>query len=318
MLKTTRKKCPRCSGHQLLVAIIFYSLLMVQAGAEIRNFIARNTLEDGEIETRILFKGIVAKDTSIGKRINLMSFRQITNRRHLIELLYDTNSSIIDCQFRNDNIGVITFLNSFKDDLRKLVDRTNVSIESLDGHDVMPPSYDWFNYKKLKKECRKRHFNMKRDLIELRQVTTHNNSSAIRSKRDISDLFRVPGTKWCGKGYSADKYTRLGGFSKTDRCCRKHDLSCPFWIGGFETKYGLFNWRLNTLMHCNCDERFRACLKTVGTSDANLVGKLFFNVVQTKCFVLKPKRKCVRTSWWGNCEKHKMVKQAILRNNKPF
>ncbi|KAJ8980960.1 hypothetical protein NQ317_013412 [Molorchus minor] len=63
----------------------------------------------------------------------------------------------------------------------------------------------------------------------------------LRSKRDISDIFRVPGTKWCGKGYSADKYTRLGGFSRTDRCCRRHDLSCPFWIGGFSTKYGLFN-----------------------------------------------------------------------------
>ncbi|RZC35630.1 Phospholip A2 2 domain containing protein, partial [Asbolus verrucosus] len=74
-------------------------------------------------------------------------------------------------------------------------------------------------------------------------------------RRDVSDLLRVPGTKWCGKGYSADKYTRLGGFSRTDKCCRRHDLSCPFWIGAFETKYGLFNWRVNTIMHCSCDER---------------------------------------------------------------
>lgn len=78
---------------------------------------------------------------------------------------------------------------------------------------------------------------------------------SFRSKRQALDVFRIPGTKWCGKGSSADKYTRLGGFSKTDRCCRKHDLGCPFWIGGFEEKYGLFNWRMNTLMHCNCDRR---------------------------------------------------------------
>ncbi|CAG9813411.1 unnamed protein product [Phaedon cochleariae] len=63
---------------------------------------------------------------------------------------------------------------------------------------------------------------------------------------------------------------------------------------------------------------FRACLKRVRTSDANLVGKLFFNVVQTKCFVLKPKRKCMRTSWWGKCEKYKTFKQAILRDNLPY
>nr|CAH7722926.1 unnamed protein product [Callosobruchus chinensis] len=62
----------------------------------------------------------------------------------------------------------------------------------------------------------------------------------------------------------------------------------------------------------------KACLKRVGSSDANLVGKLFFNFVQTKCFVLKPKKKCVRTSWWGTCEKHKVVKQAILRDNSAY
>lgn len=63
---------------------------------------------------------------------------------------------------------------------------------------------------------------------------------------------------------------------------------------------------------------FRACLKRARTSDANLVGKIFFNVVQTKCFILKPNKKCVRTSWWGKCEKFKVVKQAILRDNLPY
>lgn len=71
----------------------------------------------------------------------------------------------------------------------------------------------------------------------------------------VGDLLRLPGTHWCGKGYSATKYTQLGLFSRTDRCCRTHDLACPFWIGGMETKYGLHNFRANTLMHCSCDER---------------------------------------------------------------
>lgn len=68
-------------------------------------------------------------------------------------------------------------------------------------------------------------------------------------------MLRVPGTKWCGKGWSARNYVEMGGLSKADRCCRQHDLSCPFWILGFETKYQVFNWRVNTLMHCSCDER---------------------------------------------------------------
>lgn len=77
-----------------------------------------------------------------------------------------------------------------------------------------------------------------------------------RQRRDLTNSFRVKGTKWCGKGWSATKYADLGGYSKSDRCCRQHDKACPFWIMGFETKYGLFNWRINTIMHCSCDERY--------------------------------------------------------------
>lgn len=76
-----------------------------------------------------------------------------------------------------------------------------------------------------------------------------------RTKRDAMEILRVPGTKWCGKGFSATRYSQLGGYTKTDRCCRVHDLRCPYWIGGMEKKYGLYNWRVNTLMHCRCDER---------------------------------------------------------------
>lgn len=95
----------------------------------------------------------------------------------------------------------------------------------------------WIEHQKLSKYCRSRH------------------------RRDLRNLLRLPGTKWCGKGYSALKYAELGGRSKADRCCRQHDKSCPYWIMGFETKYGLFNWRINTLMHCKCDHRYQPKLR---------------------------------------------------------
>lgn len=66
---------------------------------------------------------------------------------------------------------------------------------------------------------------------------------------------RVPGTKWCGKGFSATSYEQLGSFSRVDRCCRHHDMGCRNYIGALEEKYGLFNWRVNTIMHCSCDRR---------------------------------------------------------------
>lgn len=32
----------------------------------------------------------------------------------------------------------------------------------------------------------------------------------------------VPGTKWCGPGYTADDYDDLGAKHEEDRCCRAH------------------------------------------------------------------------------------------------
>ncbi|XP_044017794.1 uncharacterized protein LOC122858750 [Aphidius gifuensis] len=147
------------------------------------------------------------------------------------------------------------------------------------------------------------------NIVNKKKIKVHK----IRRKR--RDIFMIPGTQWCGKGNRATKYTNLGGFSKADTCCRRHDKACPFYIPSFETRYGLFNWGLSTVMHCTCDERFRTCLKMAGTSSANFIGRIFFNIVQTKCFVLKPQKHCVKQSWWGKCEKYKYKKQAHLRDN---
>ncbi|CAG5087322.1 Similar to Pla2g3: Group 3 secretory phospholipase A2 (Mus musculus) [Cotesia congregata] len=136
-----------------------------------------------------------------------------------------------------------------------------------------------------------------------------------RKRRNRRELFLMPGTQWCGRGNRATKYTNLGGFGKADACCRRHDTACPFYIPAFETRYGLFNWGISTLMHCTCDERFRTCLKMARTSAANFIGRIFFNVVQTKCFILKPQKVCEKSSWWGKCEKYQYRKQAHLRNN---
>ncbi|XP_018568849.1 uncharacterized protein LOC108909097 isoform X3 [Anoplophora glabripennis] len=388
----SRRQCPRCLCR-LLVAVLTLAVAACTVNCtEITDFVSTNTLPDGEVETRIYYEGVSAKETTVGKgNTDGIKFRQLTDGKHLIQLIYAGDNQLRDCEFGHQRDQVKSFLHNFKQDLSNLIATSNISVDPLDFK-PLPEGLSWMNYTNLREICKSRHRELKKivreaavrdneellhserstrskrsllivpgtlwcghhhdadvytqlgslsgtdrccrrhdhckfnvpgltekyDFFNVRPFTLSHCRCDNRHKRDISDLFRVPGTKWCGKGYSADKYTRLGGFSRTDRCCRKHDLSCPFWIGGFETKYGLFNWRVNTLMHCNCDERFRACLKMVRTSDANLVGKLFFNVVQTKCFVLKPKRKCVRSAWWGKCEKHKIVKQAVLRDNLPF
>ena len=63
------------------------------------------------------------------------------------------------------------------------------------------------------------------------------------------------------------------------RCCRHHDLGCPISIEPGQTRYGLTNVRIHTVMHCSCDERFRSCLKMARTQAADIVGNLFFNTI---------------------------------------
>lgn len=54
------------------------------------------------------------------------------------------------------------------------------------------------------------------------------------------------------------------------------------------------------------------------SADATMVGKLFFNIIQTKCFILKAEKVCVKYSWWGKCERYGKRKRAILKDNRKF
>lgn len=287
--------------------------------SELKNFVAINTLPDGEIETRVNFKKVSAKETTVGKGSHSgLKLRQIVRGKNFLQLIYDEKNYLRDCEFIRDEKQSKTFLINFTNDLNNLISTSNITIESLNRFPIPERIKPWLGLKKLKMECNQLHHKLKNQVGKFKYRHSNSTKDHSRQKRGLSDLLRVPGTKWCGKGYSAEKYTRLGMFSRTDRCCRKHDTTCPFWIGAFETKYGLYNWRINTIMHCGCDERFRACLKLVGTSDANMVGKLFFNIVQTQCFIIKRKKRCVKRSWWGKCVRHKIMKYAVLRNNLPY
>ncbi|ELU08437.1 hypothetical protein CAPTEDRAFT_39685, partial [Capitella teleta] len=99
-----------------------------------------------------------------------------------------------------------------------------------------------------------------------------------------------PGTNWCGAGHRGSEED-LGRHEATDRCCRDHD-HCPQQIKSFKSKYGLWNTMFYTMSHCSCDDRFSACLKTAGTKTASKVGRIFFNVLKTKCFTIHLEKKC--------------------------
>ena len=104
----------------------------------------------------------------------------------------------------------------------------------------------------------------------------------VKSKGRMQDLLRFPGTEWCGHGWRADRVTRLGSSSATDRCCRQHDLGCPDTVpsGGVAG--------VQTMSHCSCDRRFRACLTAAHSNTADTIGRIFFNVFQSPCFEWRP------------------------------
>lgn len=93
-----------------------------------------------------------------------------------------------------------------------------------------------------------------------------------RKKRAMLDWTIAPNTKWCGSGQTANKYNDLGGASKADKCCRRHD-HCKFSIHGVTTKWRLFNYLPFTISHCNCDSRlvrFICWQILIGTFQSNL------------------------------------------------
>ncbi|KAH8416528.1 hypothetical protein KR222_007723 [Zaprionus bogoriensis] len=142
-----------------------------------------------------------------------------------------------------------------------------------------------------------------------------------RRRRQASDWFIAPNTRWCGRGNLANgTYNQLGGASMADKCCRKHD-HCKKFIPALSNRYELFNFRPYTLSHCSCDRRFRTCLKMASDEDAHAIGKLFFNVVQTQCFVIRTERVCQQHGTGRDvhtCLKEVERRKAYLKDNLKF
>ncbi|KAL8180565.1 UNVERIFIED_CONTAM: hypothetical protein K2H54_027870 [Gekko kuhli] len=130
-------------------------------------------------------------------------------------------------------------------------------------------------------------------------------------RRRVRRGWTMPGTLWCGAGNSAGNFTELGVFQGPDVCCREHD-QCEAQIHGLEYKYGMRNYRLHTISHCDCDARFRQCLMTLNDTISNFIGISFFNLLEVPCFVLEETEECVEWHWWSGCKRYGPVPLARL------
>ncbi|XP_053815369.1 group 3 secretory phospholipase A2 [Vidua chalybeata] len=121
----------------------------------------------------------------------------------------------------------------------------------------------------------------------------------------------LPGTLWCGAGNSAGNWSELGLFRGPDRCCREHD-QCWAQITALQFNYGIRNYRLHTVSHCDCDARFRRCLLAINDTVSNIIGVTFFNLLEVPCFVLEESEECIQWHWWGGCERYGVVPLAKM------
>ncbi|XP_051630111.1 group 3 secretory phospholipase A2 isoform X3 [Manacus candei] len=121
----------------------------------------------------------------------------------------------------------------------------------------------------------------------------------------------LPGTLWCGAGDSAGNWSELGLFRGPDRCCREHD-QCWAQITALQFNYGIRNYRLHTVSHCDCDARFRHCLLAINDTVSNIIGVTFFNLLEVPCFVLEESEECIQWHWWGGCKRYGVVPLARM------
>uniref|UniRef100_A0A672U0G5 phospholipase A2 n=1 Tax=Strigops habroptila TaxID=2489341 RepID=A0A672U0G5_STRHB len=127
----------------------------------------------------------------------------------------------------------------------------------------------------------------------------------------------LTGTLWCGAGDSAGNDSDLGVFRGPDRCCREHD-QCSAQIMALQFNYGIRNYRLHTVFHCDCDARFRQCLLALNDTISNIIGVTFFNLLEVPCFVLEKSEECVQWHWWGGCERYGVVPLARMVQQRQY
>ncbi|XP_016157600.1 PREDICTED: group 3 secretory phospholipase A2 [Ficedula albicollis] len=114
-----------------------------------------------------------------------------------------------------------------------------------------------------------------------------------------------------GSRFVAPIGASAGLFRGPDRCCREHD-QCGAQIAALQFNYGIRNYRLHTVSHCDCDARFRRCLLAINDTVSNIIGVTFFNLLEVPCFVLEESEECVRWHWWGGCERYGVVPLARM------
>ncbi|XP_053560565.1 protein PROCA1 [Bombina bombina] len=243
--------------------------------------------------------GVLGKEGSLGdEHCALISSQhqytvhQVTDGMELVTATWDERRQLVSCTVDGDNIAISYFLQQCKSD------KQNV------GGDM---SYEGFAEARMRCEIFQRSASVGVQAYSMDNTDTYQHHRAKRG-------FTYPGTLWCGAGNSADAYTDLGEHKETDACCREHD-HCAHVIHPFTSSYGYRNFRWHTISLCQCDDKFKECLRRVNNTASRVVGQAFFNVIQVPCFELTFKEHCVERYWYGWCKKYENTEIAVAKES---
>lgn len=78
-------------------------------------------------------------------------------------------------------------------------------------------------------------------------------------------------------------YDDLSVFLRTENCCKQHE-ACVLTMDGKGSKYELVNEGLLPRYHCECETKFRQCLKEAKNALANKLGFTYFTFFGPQCF----------------------------------
>lgn len=89
-------------------------------------------------------------------------FRQLTDGYHMIQLIYDAEDQLVDCEFGHNRNQTKLFLINLKRELHRIVS-SNISVQSLEGASL-PREFRWMNYSYLREICGQKHHEIKNEM----------------------------------------------------------------------------------------------------------------------------------------------------------
>lgn len=241
----------------------------------------------------------------------LLAYRNFKSLKYLKEI-----SELVDMKFlKKECKHFLKVASNIAEEEAKFGNFTDIYAEILENTD--PEKLSDFNKDLLASNSKIQTSQTSDQNISKRSTDPVKRKRSKRAAFDLNSVLIFPGTKWCGKGDLAQCYDDLGEDIELDACCRDHDC-CPFVIPPFSNKFGIFNYRFHSLLHCDCDQRFRGCLRESPSSMANMIGKIYFNILGSKCFDFQDTEVCAERTWWGRCQRYENQTTAVVKSQVSF